>query len=944
MADRDVPQPKADEREAEPLPFRLRLRTELFTALSRGDYDKARSLGEYLARLTPAAADDLAVVATTRVCCGDTDGARALLLRALALDPFHLTTAKGLFNLGVASDAVIAALSWHAETDTDAIRLLMEQVRRTGTPLPYVAGRMVHCILPPTAGRVSMHWQGLTLADQSLSTSGDAVRVVAFRVPEPLRGVIDPVVMVDAVAAGPAIRAAWLRPPRLTGLVERLDAERWQARVLDLATPARPVAVLLLDGQRLLSRHVSVPPGGEPIIDLLDAPLLSIPLPAGGGQPRLMFELTGEPLLLPEGTRVGGPAGADGVVDVIVPVYGDEAATRACFAALLGADAGLPMRVIAIDDAGPIPALSAFLDTLAATGKIVLRRNPGNLGFVRSVNAGMAMSADRDVVLLNADTVVSTGWLRRLHAAAYRTADTGTVTPWSNDATICSYPTGNDRTPLDQVDPVGLDSVAQVVFAGQTVPIPTAVGFCMYIRRDCLNQTGWFDAVTFGAGYGEENDFCLRATAHGWRHVMALDTYVGHVGGGSFGPEKRARIRDALSILEQRHPGYDAEIQHFLAADPVAAARRRFDLARLTGEARVFPLLLVCAALGGGTERFISTLVARHAAAGVPALILRPERASDGRRTMRLEVPNRPDLPNLVYDLRDGFDDLHAELKRLGVERMEIHHPFHLDLPALSRLAGWFPYRVHLHDYSWICPRITLTGADDVYCGEPDVAICEKCVTDNGDLLGIDLPVARWREGARAVLEGASAVDCATMDSARRITRYAPAARVRVTAIEDVPIPASDRTARVGRNGEPWRVLVPGAIGPPKGFSLLLACARDAAARDLPLRFVVMGYTLDDAALFETGRVQITGLYEEPEAPALLAGLQPHVGFLPSTWPETWCYALTHLFAAGLPVAAFDLGAQGERVRKHGKGILLPLTMTPSAINDQLITLASAAQ
>ncbi len=925
-------------------PLRLRLRTELLEALARGDHDRARLLGEYLGRLVPAAADDLTVVATMRFCCGDAEEARHLLRRVLTLDPYHLTAAKGLLGLGVIDGSVLAALSWHAETDVDAIRKLMDQVARAGAPLTYIAGRTVHCILPPTAQRLAMVWRGLILADQTLAASGDGVRVVAIRLPEPLRGIIDPLVLVDGQAVGPAIDAVSLRPPRLTGLVEEREDGHWQARVLDLAAPGRPVAVLLLDGDRLLSRHVSVPPGGQPIADLLDAPLLSVPVPNDIARPRLLFELTGEPLHLPAGAQAASRGRTDDVVDVIVPVYGDEAATRACFAALLENDAGAPMRIIAVDDAGPIPALVPFLDGLARAGHILLRRNPGNLGFVRSVNIGMAVSADRDVVLLNADTIVSAGWLHRLRAAAYLSSDIGTATPWSNDATICSYPTGNDRTPLDQVDPAGLDSVAQSALAGQVAPIPTAVGFCMYIRRDCLDRTGWFDAVAFGTGYGEENDFCLRATALGWRHVLALDVFVGHVGGGSFGPEKQSRIRNALAILEQRYPGYEQEIHCFLAADPLAAARRQLDIARLVGQGTVFPLLLVCATLGGGTDRFVTARVARCAAAGVSTLILRPERTAEGARSLRLEVPGRPDLPNLVYDLADGLADLLADLRQLGVERMEIHHLFNLDLPVLSRLTGWFPYRVHLHDYAWICPRITLTTQDGRYCGEPDVTGCEQCVIDNGDLLGIDVSVAQWRDGTRRVLEGADAVDCATPDSARRIVRYAPGAPVQMVAIEDGTAPIVGPVVRADPDQRPWSVLIAGAIGPPKGFALLLACALDAAARDLPLRFIVMGYTLDDAALFDTGRVDVTGPYEEGEAPDLLARLAPHAGFLPSTWPETWCYALTHLFSTGLPVATFDLGAQAERLRAYGKGILLSLEMTPSAINDALIAMAAGRQ
>ena len=126
--------------------------------------------------------------------------------------------------------------------------------------------------------------------------------------------------------------------------------------------------------------------------------------------------------------------------------------------------------------------------------------------------------ASHDVVLLNSDTEVPLGWLRRLTAQAYAHPRIATVSPLSNNATICSYP-GNagglipfEHT-LDEID-----QACRTVNAGRWVDAPTTVGFCMYIRRKALREVGAFDAERFNVGYGEENDFCLRATALGWRH------------------------------------------------------------------------------------------------------------------------------------------------------------------------------------------------------------------------------------------------------------------------------------------------------------------------------------------------------------------------------------------------------------------------------------------
>jgi GT2 family glycosyltransferase len=79
-----------------------------------------------------------------------------------------------------------------------------------------------------------------------------------------------------------------------------------------------------------------------------------------------------------------------------------------------------------------------------------------------------------------------------------------------------------------------LDAVFAQINAGKSIDLPTAVGFCMYIRRACLDAVGLFDAERFGRGYGEENDFSRRATRAGWRNVLCADVFVFHAGGVSF--------------------------------------------------------------------------------------------------------------------------------------------------------------------------------------------------------------------------------------------------------------------------------------------------------------------------------------------------------------------------------------------------------------------------
>ena len=126
-----------------------------------------------------------------------------------------------------------------------------------------------------------------------------------------------------------------------------------------------------------------------------------------------------------------------------------------------------------------------------------------------------------------------------------------------------------------------IHKLAASVNDGVRAEIPVGVGFCLYIRRDCLNDVGDFDAAVFGRGYGEETDFCMRARRRGWSHRLAADVYVYHAGGLSFGGERAALLDRSQRLLNLRYPGYTRSIAKFVQQNPLLKLRRRLDMARL---------------------------------------------------------------------------------------------------------------------------------------------------------------------------------------------------------------------------------------------------------------------------------------------------------------------------------------------------------------------------
>jgi glycosyltransferase involved in cell wall biosynthesis len=84
------------------------------------------------------------------------------------------------------------------------------------------------------------------------------------------------------------------------------------------------------------------------------------------------------------------------------------------------------------------------------------------------------------------------------------------------------------------------------------------------------------------------------------------------------------------------------------------------------------------------------------------------------------------------------------------------------------------------------------------------------------------------------------------------------------------------------------------------------------------------------------------GPYGREEFAGLVRAVAPHFGAVLSIWAETFCHTLTEMWACGLPVVAFDLGAVGDRIRRHGGGWLVG-AVTPDAMMEKLAAIAGDA-
>jgi GT2 family glycosyltransferase len=607
-------------------------------------------------------------------------------------------------------------------------------------------------------------------------------------------------------------------------------------------------------------------------------------------------------------------------VDVIIPVYLGLEETRRCIESVL-ADASAPLaRVIVVNDRSPDSALVAWLEELAGQHRIHLVQNPDNVGFVASVNNGMKAAGDHDVVLLNSDTEVPPGWLGRLAAQAYAGPRIATVSPFSNNATICGYP-DNEGAPIVFGKTVAeMDEICRSVNTARFVDVPTTVGFCMYIRRAALQEVGLFDAERFTLGYGEENDFCLRAAALGWRHRLACDIFVYHTGSVSFGSRAKKLLTRAMGLILERYPDYGRIISRHVKLEAVAPFRFAITAA-LFRQSTLPVILMISHNVGGGVRHHIDTLVERYRDSARILLLEATDRGA------ALSVPALRNHPVLALPAK-RVEDMIVMLRSIKVSRVHIHHLLGMDLDIrdlVHRLG--LPFDVTVHDYHALCPQTNLLPRpDSQYCGEPDLAACNACIAVRPSHGARD--ILTWRAEWSWQFHEADRVLCPSADVLTRLQRFGLGARAVIAPHEPVeakPWPLHVSPPRTG----PLRIAVLGVLADHKGARTVASIAETADPGAIQIHLI--GHTERNFPKPALKRLHVTGEYDDRDLMKLIRKVAPDVIWFPAVLPETFSYTLSAAIDSGIAIVATRIGAIPERVAGRPFTWLVEGGMSPSA-------------
>ncbi|SFP37933.1 Glycosyltransferase, GT2 family [Butyrivibrio proteoclasticus] len=428
------------------------------------------------------------------------------------------------------------------------------------------------------------------------------------------------------------------------------------------------------------------------------------------------FEIDGVPIM-------------DVMCDIIIPIYNAYEDLVLCVESVYKYTDLKTNRLVLINDNSTDPRIKEYLDSQKKENVIVIH-NEVNNGFSKNINTGMSLSETNDVLLLNSDTIVTFNWLEKIKNCAYREKQIGTVTPLSNNATLCSVPNFCEENTLPE--DMSLEKTAETVERVSLKKYPeisVAHGFCMYIKREVINAIGMFDAATFQRGYGEENDFCNRAIQVGYRHVMCDDTYILHTGTKSFlSKEKEEYIREHDRILRERYPQLMHANDVHVRDNPNRCVSDNLKPYFAMGENRKNILYVLQSDFKqgaddnvGGTQLHVKHLTQKmkdkynvFVAARDRDYLNLTFYHRDKEFSWRFFIGRKPDYYTFNdARIRNAFENI---ILGFNIEMVHIHHlcTLSFDVVEIADELG-VPVLFTLHDYFMICPSEKLLDERHIY-------------------------------------------------------------------------------------------------------------------------------------------------------------------------------------------------------------------------------------
>ena len=219
-------------------------------------------------------------------------------------------------------------------------------------------------------------------------------------------------------------------------------------------------------------------------------------------------------------------------------------------------------RIIIVDDGSETPTQTFLEEFAAGSPGATLIRNDVAQRYTKAANIGIKASTANWVIMLNSDTIVTDAWAEKLVATGLMSPHNGLVGPLSNAASYQSFPSikgENGQTAVNEIPPgKTIDDLGnfceQVSYNNYAPNVPLLHGCCLAISRKVIEKIGLMDEVSFPNGFGEENDYCFRATDEGFKLVVATSAYIFHAKTKSYTPETRVKLQQKSgSAFSDKH-------------------------------------------------------------------------------------------------------------------------------------------------------------------------------------------------------------------------------------------------------------------------------------------------------------------------------------------------------------------------------------------------------
>ncbi|MEK3733246.1 glycosyltransferase [Paenibacillus sp. FSL M8-0334] len=621
--------------------------------------------------------------------------------------------------------------------------------------------------------------------------------------------------------------------------------------------------------------------------------------------------------------------------DIIIPIYNALDELKECVQSLVKYTNLRHHRIILINDCSPDENVGKYLNNLNNQNILVLH-NDSNIGFVGTVNKGMSYS-DRDVILLNSDTIVTENWLDKMVEVAYSNFSIATVTPLTNNGSICSVPNFLE----DNTIPEGytIDSFAayiEKISLKEYPEIPTAVGFCMFIKRTVINEIGLFDDKTFGKGYAEENDFCCRVIEHGYKNVLDDHTFIYHKGSMSFKGEKLNLLKKNLDILNQRYPYYEQSVHDFIVKNPLKPIHDniylRLESSKFAHEVKGNILFVLHNFFDepynhpiGGTEYHVKDIVLSLENYNSYVIVTNGNEVvmkqyRDGRFIAKYNFPFSDPLTLKHFHHKEYSEIIQKIIGSFDISLVHIHHliKHSFDIPYIAKKYN-IKVLFTLHDYYLFCPKVNLLDENNNYC--IDMRSEEKCSSCLRASYGFHTTfINKWREEVKKMLPLIDKFITPSEFTKQLFQSEYPIISDRIDAIPHgvIGLNNSEKNASFS-NKKVWNIGFLGGLSPNKGSDLIYRLITKYSNKNLNWH-LIGGLGDQRLNLINKENVIKHGEYKREELSDILEEIDLDLICLLSPWPETFSYTLSEAWLHNIPVLVTPMGALKERVEEVGGG------------------------